>query len=491
MSEPAVGGEFPRDLAVSHAISPNGKMVSPHALILAAGQGSRLQFKGPSKPLMPLLGVSLIERTVRTLNAAGIHDFYVVSGYRGDDVRPFLDELAERIEVRISHVENPRWSEGNATSLLAARESLPPDKPFLLSMCDHLVEPRVVYELISHGPDTGEVVLAVDRQLDNPLVDLADVTRVRSLGDRIIEIGKGLTDYDGFDTGFFCCTPALFEAVEQSIETSADDSLSGAIQQLANQSKAKTLDASGCFWIDVDTPRAAAQAERALLAHMRGKMRDGPVSRYLNRPFSGAISRRLANYEVTPNQISCLSFLLCVAAASLIAGSAGLPSPIASWACLAVGGLLAQLASVIDGCDGEIARLKFMQSDFGGWLDAVLDRYADALLLFAFLWRVYRAGDPLLSGMFATDVVQLLAIVVGFSAIVGSFMLSYTADKYDGVMAESFDRRTRFRVGRDVRILIIVLGALLNMGFLVLLINAVWMNAEVVRRVWICKVARA
>lgn len=466
-------------------------VASLHALILAAGKGSRLQVKGPSKPLMPVLGVPLIERTLRPLNAAGIQDFHVVSGYLGENVRQFLDELATRIDVRIRHIENPRWSEGNAISVLAAREYLSSDEPFLLAMCDHLVEPRVIHELISHPPGTGEVVLAVDRQLDNPLVDLADVTRVRSFDDKIIEIGKGLTEFDGFDIGFFSCTPALFDAIEQSIEASADDSLSGAIQQLATQGKAQMLDASGRFWIDVDTPRAVSQAERALLARMRGKMRDGPVSRYLNRPFSAAISRRLADYEITPNQISCLSFLMCVAAASLIAGSGGLALPIASWACLAVGGLLAQLASVLDGCDGEIARLKFMQSEFGGWLDAVLDRYADALLLFAFLWRVYRGSDPLLSGLLATDVVQSLAIVVGFSAIVGSFMLSYTADKYDGVMAENLDWRTRFRVGRDVRILIIVLGALLNMSFLVLLINAVWMNAEVVRRVWICKVARA
>ena len=43
---------------------------------------------------------------------------------------------------------------------------------------------------------------------------------------------------------------------------------------------------------------------------------------------------------------------------------------------------LAQFASVIDGCDGEMARLEFRENSFGGWFDAMLDRYTDAILLF-------------------------------------------------------------------------------------------------------------
>jgi CDP-L-myo-inositol myo-inositolphosphotransferase len=178
-------------------------------------------------------------------------------------------------------------------------------------------------------------------------------------------------------------------------------------------------------------------------------------------------------------------------AAAVIAASAYRASPAASWSWLAAGGLLAFVASIVDGCDGEIARLKFLQSDRGAWLDAVLDRYADALLLFALLWRVYRAGDPLLSGWMAADAIPSLAVVTGVLAIVGAFMLSYTADKYDALMADAFARGTRFRLGRDVRILIVVVGVMLNLCFLVLLVHAVWMNAEVARRVWICGVARA
>ena len=55
---------------------------------------------------------------------------------------------------------------------------------------------------------------------------------------------------------------------------------------------------------------------------------------------------------------------------------------------LVIGAILAQVASVIDGCDGEIARLKIQVTEFGGWFDAVLDRYADAFLLFGLTYYV-------------------------------------------------------------------------------------------------------
>ncbi len=53
-------------------------------LIIAAGQGSRLRQQGDSKPLVPLLGIPLIERVIRAAREAGADAFYVVIGYQGD-----------------------------------------------------------------------------------------------------------------------------------------------------------------------------------------------------------------------------------------------------------------------------------------------------------------------------------------------------------------------------------------------------------------------
>ena len=141
---------------------------------------------------------------------------------------------------------------------------------------------------------------------------------------------------------------------------------------------------------------------------------------------------------------------------------------------LAAGGALAQLASVIDGCDGEIARLKNLQSEFGSWFDAVLDRYADSILLFGLMWHEFAAAGTNLS------------VLLGFAAIVGSFLNSYTADKYDGLMAQKLQGSSYFRLGRDVRVFVIFLGALLNLPLVTLGVVALVMNVEVVRRMVVC-----
>jgi len=178
----------------------------------------------------------------------------------------------------------------------------------------------------------------------------------------------------------------------------------------------------------------------------------------------------LVRFPITPNVISALSLLLSLIAAGLFAFGKNYIS-------LLIGGLITHIASVIDGCDGEIARLKFMRSKYGGWFDAVLDRYADAFLLFGLTWHEYMINNG------------NLILIIGFMAIIGSFMLSYTADKYDNLMNERIASggTWQIRIGRDVRLFIILLGAVLNQIFILLVIIAIVMNLETVRRIIVCK----
>ena len=435
-------------------------------LIIAAGKGSRLQQRGDSKPLVLILGVPLIERVIRAAMEAGADEFYVVIGYQGERVRLFLERLAERLTIRITPLVNDDWEKDNGLSVLKARDVL--HEPFLLLMADHLFDPKLVQLLTTLNPGDGEVALVVDRNTRNPLVDREDVTRVKMEYGKIHDIGKGLADFNGFDTGIFLCSPAIFRALEQSKEKDGDTSLSGAVQVLAAEGNAKAIPTDD-FWIDVDDPAAFQKAEQALLKRLRDKPNDGPVARYLNRPISVRISRYLVQRDVTPNQISLFSFLCSLLAAGLFA--------LGGYVALLIGGVLAQFASIIDGCDGEVARLKYQSSDFGGWFDAVLDRYADAFLLFGLTWH-----------LLAVEVNGWI-LFVGFMAIIGSFMLSYTADKYDNLMRERIRAggNVGLRMGRDVRVFVIFLGAVANMVLPILVLIAVVMNLETLRRVMIAR----
>ncbi len=63
-------------------------------LIIADGRESNLSARGGSKPLISVLGLSLIERQILAAKKAGLTDFYVVTGYNGEEVRPFLGRFS-------------------------------------------------------------------------------------------------------------------------------------------------------------------------------------------------------------------------------------------------------------------------------------------------------------------------------------------------------------------------------------------------------------
>ena len=94
-------------------------------VIIAAGQGKRLSTAGVPKPLLPLLGLTLIERTILTAEQAGIREFYVVTGYRGEEVGAFVSRLALRRNIEIHIVPNQEWQQKeNGTSVLKAEPFL-------------------------------------------------------------------------------------------------------------------------------------------------------------------------------------------------------------------------------------------------------------------------------------------------------------------------------------------------------------------------------
>lgn len=117
----------------------------------------------------------------------------------------------------------------------------------------------------------------------------------------------------------------------------------------------------------LDLPRA----ERAFL-RQSGKSQDGLAARYVNRPLSRCITRWLLRLPLTPNTWSILVFSLPLTACLLfLHGTTRM---------FFVGAVIYQLYSILDGCDGEIARAKFLQTDFGRRLDSLLDLVGNMLL---------------------------------------------------------------------------------------------------------------
>ncbi len=228
-------------------------------LIIAAGQGTRLATMGDSKPLVPLAGIPLIERVILTFMEAGVTDFHVVTGYNSDKIRDHLTPFCQRHPITINFIHNDEWKKANGISVLKGRETM--TEPFFLSMSDHLFDAAIITDFRAEGIEKGQVKLAVDKRIENnPLIDIDDVTKVLVEGCHISDIGKTIPQYNAFDTGIFLCTPAIFDALAESIEE-GDSSLSGGIRKMGEKQKALVFDIGDRDWLDVDDEAAFKKAE--------------------------------------------------------------------------------------------------------------------------------------------------------------------------------------------------------------------------------------
>ena len=230
-------------------------------VIIAAGQGSRLRPIARSKPLAPVLGVPLIERVMEAARAGGASAFVVVTGYEAEPLEAHLVGLSRRLGVPVTPVRNPDWLRANGLSVMAAAP-VAGDR-FLLLMADHLFDPAIVHDLLAAASRREGLTLAIDRHLDNPLVDLEDVTRVQTDETGAIRrIGKLIESYDAFDTGVFLADGRLPAAIAEDVAEGGNGGLSAGVQRLAARGLASTFDIGGRFWLDVDDAVAFGHAER-------------------------------------------------------------------------------------------------------------------------------------------------------------------------------------------------------------------------------------
>ncbi len=431
------------------------------AVILAAGQGRRIgaSEKGKPKPLLRLLGLPLIVRSILTLREAGIKNIVVVTGYKGQMIREQLGD-GRRFGVKISYADNPDWQRGNAVSLHCAK-ALTGDR-FILVMSDHVFSPEIIKRLAHKKIQTGEAILAVDKSPDE-YIDMDDATKVYIENDRIVSIGKGLRKYNAVDCGAFLLTRDIFQVIEETIKE-GKDTLNDVMDRVAKKGLLRAFDIGDEYWIDVDTEEALKHAERLLLKQLI-KPTDGFISRVLNRPLSTRITRWLVNTNLTPNVLSIISFFICIISAALFS--------IGSYLSFLVGGLLAQFTSVLDGCDGEVARLKFQTSSYGAWLDAVLDRYGDAAIVLGIVYGLWSyTGEP-------------RVWIVGYIALMGSLISSYTATKYDEIIRKK--RSSNWRFGRDTRLFLVMVCAIINELYLFLVLIGIVTNLVSIRRLYIMR----
>ncbi|MDO8611048.1 MAG: CDP-alcohol phosphatidyltransferase family protein [bacterium] len=200
----------------------------------------------------------------------------------------------------------------------------------------------------------------------------------------------------------------------------------------------------------------------------KGKPTDGYIAR-INRFFSVRISLLISPFEITPNAVTLFSFSISIIGSILFL--------IPTYPALIIGGILVQLSSILDGCDGEISRLRMSMSAYGGWLDTTLDRYSDTIVLLALGYRILSVNPDL----FVYAIVTL--------AIAGSILTSYSKKEFRIIFGYEFDYAEKILhffdyLRRDARLFIIFLGCLFNIPLPTIIVVALLTNIQTILRLF-------
>lgn len=233
------------------------------AIILSAGQGSRLGHlvDGRPKCLIEFSGRTLLDRQLDTLEANGVHEAVVVTGFHDELVN---EAIARRTGgPRVRTIFNPFYKVADNTgSLYMAREELSGD--CLVWNGDTLVSRALMARVV--GNDRPGICVTIDRKAgyddDDMKVVAAEDGRLRAIGKRISEgVNAESIGLLAFRSGG---AEQFRDAIEKAMRTSEGTTIwyLRVIHHLAQTNEVWTLDINGEQWGEVDFPADVEAAQQ-------------------------------------------------------------------------------------------------------------------------------------------------------------------------------------------------------------------------------------
>lgn len=307
------------------------KIPSPRALVLAGSERA-----GAAQERY--LGLTVIERVVRNLRARGIEDITIAGS---EDLLP----TALRSLVRCDDETLP---EGQAIGRAVGAG----DGPLLVLPADVVTHPQLPPRLLArHGEPAATNALCA-----------------------------GETDTHAV---------LLLQGNEEAAHF-AHESLAGVIGSLDSAGqldRAPVIESwsraerDGLFVVPFARENRARA--RRLLLKLNWRPHDGIIAGLVNKHMSVPLTTLFVNVPfVTPNVMTGVAFLVALVGIALVTQG--------SYLYFVLGAGLVQVQSILDGCDGELARLRYLSSSFGAWFDTVVDDLIGVLWVSALGIGVYR-----------------------------------------------------------------------------------------------------
>lgn len=235
------------------------------AIILSAGQGSRLGHLTDDKPkcLIEFNGRTLLDRQLDALAANGVEEAVVVTGFRDDQIEAALNRRGDA-GPRVRTVYNPFYKVAdNLGSLFVAKEEIAGD--VLVWNGDTLVSNELMARVVGNRDRDG-ICVTIDRKdgydEDDMKVVVDEAGRLHAIGKRLDldEVNAesiGLLAFRGSGAQTFR------HAIERAIRTAEGTTIwyLRVIHQIAQESPVWTLDIKGEEWGEVDFPEDVESAE--------------------------------------------------------------------------------------------------------------------------------------------------------------------------------------------------------------------------------------
>jgi choline kinase len=246
-----------------------------HAIILAAGRGSRLAQYNPDglpKCLLEFGGKSLLSRHLDILYQLGVQRTDLVVGYEADRIIEHISGLRSRPDVAFHF--NPRFELGSVLSLWAAEETLNAGQPLILMDADVLYHPAILRKLV-------ETEIENCYLLDRDFVPGDEPVKIAVRQGEMVEFRKKLPPdlkYDelGESVGFFrfgpgCAAELARECARFDARGLADAPHEEALRNLllAGPGEFGFEDVTGLPWIEIDFPEDVERARDEILPAIR------------------------------------------------------------------------------------------------------------------------------------------------------------------------------------------------------------------------------
>ena len=370
---------------------------------------------GELGPLTSVVGIGLFQRTVLTLQRAGIRQLIVLSGPDEEQLKHSLSK-GPRVTIPVRWmpmrefpIDDPRTWEALAAEVRGFA---------LIATVNGVFSRGLIEQLRQDVRDGHAIVVAQPRPQPDELPTSGGV-RVKIPYPGLTTKASDRLDESTLLVAELLVVPAsLMNAVNAGAYQKGSTPVRQWIEQAAGDGRLHVVTAEekrGMWYQPVRTSDDVEKAEKKLFNSLKGDF-EGFVDRYFNRKVSRGFTRLFLELGLSPNSITVLAGLIgLVAAAGFGLGtySAGI-----------LAALLFQLAAVIDCCDGEVARLTFTESPFGAWLDIALDNLVHMAIFAGIAVGLYTAQ------MGQED--DWVPLVLGGAAVLGngfSFLLVEKAHK--------------------------------------------------------------